>query len=282
MEQSPTAHRAKHSSRPCKPHALGRRFRITVSTLALSALIGLGAGAAPSQATVGSVYTDSSANVAVGENLFGGISDPGFGNVGVARNVMPVIDHASSNTGVGFDSLLALTSGNGNSALGGEALRQNTTGFGNVALGVQALRFTTTANNNTATGYHALYANTGGDNIALGFGAGENLTTGSNNIDIGNAGQAGEQKVIRIGTKGDQTRTVIAGISGRTVNGTAQPVVVNAQGQLGTASAAKASGAEPLSAADARQLVDTVERQQDALKSQQRQIERLRRLVKGG
>ena len=28
---------AKHSSRPCKPTALGRRFRITVSALALSA-----------------------------------------------------------------------------------------------------------------------------------------------------------------------------------------------------------------------------------------------------
>ena len=43
-------------------------------------------------------------------------------------------------------------------------------------------------------------------NVALGSGAGQNLTTGSNNIDIGNDGQAGEQKVIRIGTKGDQTR----------------------------------------------------------------------------
>ena len=130
---------------------------------------------------------------------------------------------------------------------------------------------------------------TGSSNLGLGFGAGQNLTTGSNNIDIANDGKAGESKVIRIGTKGDQNRTFIAGISGRTVEGTAQPVVVNAQGQLGTASAAKASASEPLSAADARQLVDTVEsqqqaltHQQNALERQQRQIERLRKQVKGG
>ena len=49
---------AKHSSRPCQPTALGRRFRITVSALALSAVIGLGA-ASPSLAATGSVYFDS-------------------------------------------------------------------------------------------------------------------------------------------------------------------------------------------------------------------------------
>ena len=101
----------------------------------------------------------------------------------------------------------------------------------------------------------------------LGFGAGQNLTTGSNNIDIANDGKAGEQKVIRIGTKGDQIRTFIAGISGRTVSGTAQPVVVNAQGQLGTASAAARRSTASLEA--------TVERLQ-------RQVERLREQVKGG
>jgi len=42
--------------------------------------------------------------------------------------------------------------------------------------------------------------NSNGDlNIALGFGAGVNLTTGNNNIDIGNLGVAAEAN-IRIGT----------------------------------------------------------------------------------
>ena len=60
------------------------------------------------------------------------------------------------------------------------------------------------------------------------------------------------------------------------MTGTAQPVVVNAQGQLGTAAAsATASAAAPLSAADGQRLLDLVNHQQ-------RQIERLREQVKGG
>jgi hypothetical protein len=65
--------------------------------------------------------------------------------------------------------------------------------------------------------------------------AGSNLTTGSNNIDIGfNVdGLAGESNTIRIGKSGTQTKTVIAGIRGTTIaNG--QPVVINSNGQLGT------------------------------------------------
>jgi hypothetical protein len=67
----------------------------------------------------------------------------------------------------------------------------------------------------------------------LGFTAGLNLTTGSNNIDIGNVGVAGEANKIRIGTVGTQTATFIAGIHGATVTGTA--VVVSSGGQLGVA-----------------------------------------------
>jgi hypothetical protein len=73
----------------------------------------------------------------------------------------------------------------------------------------------------------------GNSNIALGYGAGANLTTGNSNIDIGNAGVAGESKTIRIGTNGTQTKTFVAGINGAAVTGAA--VKVNAAGQLGTA-----------------------------------------------
>src|SRR4030095_12984295 len=58
-----------------------------------------------------------------------------------------------------------------------------------------------------------------------------NLTTGSNNIDIGNLGVAAESNTIRIGTA--QTRTFIQGIRGAVVAGA--HVVVNAGGQLGVA-----------------------------------------------
>ena len=71
-------------------------------------------------------------------------------------------------------------------------------------------------------------------NIALGDSAGINLTTGSNNIDIGNKGVAGESKTIRIGTSVTQTKTFIAGISGVAVTGS--QVLVNSNGKLGVAS----------------------------------------------
>jgi hypothetical protein len=67
----------------------------------------------------------------------------------------------------------------------------------------------------------------------LGANAGDNLTTGDNNINIGNEGVADEGNTIRVGIQGTQTKTFIAGISGTTVTGTG--VVVNGSGQLGVA-----------------------------------------------
>jgi hypothetical protein len=67
----------------------------------------------------------------------------------------------------------------------------------------------------------------------LGNLAGQNLTTGSNNIDIGNSGVTGEAGKIRIGTAATQNATFVAGISGVAVTGAA--VVVNSSGQLGVA-----------------------------------------------
>jgi len=72
---------------------------------------------------------------------------------------------------------------------------------------------------------------TGTNNIAEGFHAGFNLTTGNNNIDIGNTGVAAESGRIRIGTPAIQTATFIAGIYGISVSGSA--VVVSSTGQLG-------------------------------------------------
>jgi hypothetical protein len=70
----------------------------------------------------------------------------------------------------------------------------------------------------------------------LGSGAGSNLTTGNNNIDIGNQGVAGEGNTIRIGGDtgfGPQTNTYIAGISGATV-ASGVTVIVGSDGHLGT------------------------------------------------
>jgi uncharacterized coiled-coil protein SlyX len=81
-------------------------------------------------------------------------------------------------------------------------------------------------------GSNALYENTtGGYNIALGFDAGYNVTTGSNNIEIGTEGTASDNNTIQLGVQGTQTKTLIAGIYGTTLTGSA--VYVTATGQLG-------------------------------------------------
>ena len=67
----------------------------------------------------------------------------------------------------------------------------------------------------------------------IGRNAGKSLTTGSNNVDIANIGKAGEAGTIRIGTDGTQTATYIAGISGTTLGGATQPVMVKSNGQFG-------------------------------------------------
>jgi hypothetical protein len=66
----------------------------------------------------------------------------------------------------------------------------------------------------------------------LGYAAGSTLTTGSNNIEIGNPADARDDGVIRIGDSATHNKTFIAGIAGTAI---APGVVVgiNARGQLG-------------------------------------------------
>jgi trimeric autotransporter adhesin len=138
------------------------------------------------------------------------------------------------NTASGYLALYNNTIGYFNTANGAGALLSNTTGIGNTASGVSALSKNTVGSNNTASGLNALMGNTGGDNnIAIGVSAGINLTTGSDNIDIGNAGVASESRHIRIGTKGTQAKTFIAGIAGVPVAG-GVGVIIGNSGQLGT------------------------------------------------
>ena len=65
----------------------------------------------------------------------------------------------------------------------------------------------------------------------MGAEAGVNLTTGDNNIDIGNQGVRDESNTIRVGTQGTQTKTFIAGISDAAIGG--MEVRVNQNGRLG-------------------------------------------------
>ncbi len=139
----------------------------------------------------------------------------------------------NSNTASGSNSLQLNTTGSNNTANGLSALFSNSTGNNNTTYGVSALGANMSGHDNMAAGSFALFQNkTGSSNIALGSNAGVNLT-GSNNIDIGALGVAGESAKIRIGKQGTQNGTFIAGIFNVPVTGS--PVVVNSNGKLGVA-----------------------------------------------
>ena len=187
--------------------------------------------------------------ITVGGSAF--IHSYGAGNLFLGAGAGNFTMTGNNNTAAGSSALAANTTGHSNTATGIGGLSVNTTGIGNTATGAGALSSNTTGNHNTATGHVALIANTtgglntavgdsalssstGSNNIAIGAGAGDNLDTGSNNIDIGNEGVASEANTIRIGTVGTQTGTFIAGISSATTGLTGVPVLVDANGQLGT------------------------------------------------
>src|SRR5437588_51483 len=177
-----------------------------------------------------------------------------------AFGVLPAPDggYPNQNTAEGTDALFSLTTGYSNTATGSDALYSNTTGYCNTANGVSALYYNTTGSSNTANGLSALQNNTtgsfntadgrtallsnttGSSNIALGSGAGFFLTTGDNNIDIGNVGVAGEANTIRIGDPYLHLATFIAGING-VDKSSGNPVFIDADGQLGTGTAATGS-----------------------------------------
>ena len=85
---------------------------------------------------------------------------------------------------------------------------------------------------NSAFGFNALSSlSSGNTNIAVGWAAGGQLTTGSNNIYIGNNGVSNENNTTRIGSV--QNRAYFAGIFNSTLGG-GMSVLVDSNGQLGT------------------------------------------------
>ncbi len=175
-------------------------------------------------------------------------------NTAVGTEALLDLTTGQDNTALGFRVLTENTEGNLNTAVGSTALRNNRVGNRNTATGDAALFDNSAGNNNTANGYRALQSNKGNNqtaigagaledtatssnNTALGYQAGKNLTTGNDNIDVGNPGVAGESGAIRIGSS-DQTRTFIAGIHGAVLTG-GGAVIVNNLGQMGRAASSE-------------------------------------------
>jgi hypothetical protein len=124
-------------------------------------------------------------------------------------------------------------------AVGEGALRSTSDGSENTAVGDQALYQNVHGSDNVALGAYALFNASGSSNIAIGYYAGQNLTTGVNNIDIANIGVAGESNTTRIGNF-SQTRTFISGIRGVTTGSADSSwVMIDSNGQLGTVNSSR-------------------------------------------
>ena len=178
------------------------------------------------------INTDGSFNTAIG--AFALANNTGSENTAVGVNTL-FNNTAGGNTAVGANALRLNTTGFQNTAMGDGALQSNTDATFNTAIGASALTLNT-SDGNTACGNVALFNNTGSNNTALGNGAGTNLTTGTNNIDIGYivGGVAGESNTIRIGNS-DISNTFISGISGTNSPG-GLAVFCNSDGKLGVIS----------------------------------------------
>jgi endosialidase-like protein len=171
--------------------------------------------------------TTGDSNTAAGYSALP-ISTTGSRNTAIGSSVLSHNDTGSDNTAVGNRALFSNT-GNGNTAIG-SSMSSNTAGSNNTAVGFQALDTNTTGFENTALGYQALLNSTGAGNTAVGYLAGQNLTTGDDNIDIGSDGAGSDSGVIRIG-RSFINATYIAGIANATVSGS--PVYVDSGGHLG-------------------------------------------------
>jgi hypothetical protein len=157
----------------------------------------------------------------------------GSSNTAVGSNALNANTISNFNTAVGTGALED-SDADSNTAVGVAALSLNTSGCCNTAIGIDTLYANSTGVSNTAIGYSALSGNmTGSLNVAVGYLAGSSVSTGSNNIEIGNTGASNDSGVIRIGTKGTQRKTFIAGIYNATASG-GVAVYVNSNGQLGT------------------------------------------------
>jgi hypothetical protein len=143
-----------------------------------------------------------------------------------ARRYFSTAAEMRTHTAVGSQALFFNSSGNANTAIGYQALYNNATGLYNTANGESALFNNTTGNNNTAVGVSALPRNTtGAANTAVGVGAGTNVTTANSVTCIG---------ASALGANVTNT-TWIGGVFGVTTqNGITAPVIVSADGQIGT------------------------------------------------
>lgn len=134
-------------------------------------VVGRGSGVNTSNVVMGdglTANTTGTNNVAINNSALAA-NTIGYKNVAIGTNALKVNDTGFSNVAIGFDSQQARTSARHNIAIGDSTLRLNVSGLYNTAIGGLALATTT-----------------GNTNIGIGYLSGFEITTGSNNVILGN------------------------------------------------------------------------------------------------
>ena len=138
----------------------------------------------------GTAITTGDNNVAVGFEALK-TEDTGQNNVAIGYRAMNVAnyDGAGNNVAIGADAGLSMTTGIFNTFVGAFAGDAHTEGYNNVAIGTNALGADVSSRGTIAIGASALSSqnttNTDAFNVAVGFGAGADLTDGERNVLIG-------------------------------------------------------------------------------------------------
>jgi len=166
-----------------------------------------GGGGASSLNDLSDVSIDATNDSQYFVNIPSGISGAN-GNIGLGEQTLNSITSGSYNTAIGHQALNNSTTSSNSTAIGynagasaGTNLQLNTvcvgdsagfgrSGYRTVAVGSGAMSFgsgKTAVNRNTAIGYHALYRidTNAVDNVAVGAEAGDHVSTGSQNVFIG-------------------------------------------------------------------------------------------------
>ncbi len=208
--------------------------------------------------------TDGDSNNALGESaLFNnqiGSANTALGDVALSTNDLSGLGLGNANTAVGTGALFSNNDGDSNNAVGFDALGSNADGLENNVMGFDAMADKISGSGNVAVGDSAGAGVEGSFNIYIGWG----VTPGAN-----------EDNTIRIGDPLD-VACFVGGIFGATATG-GLPVVVNADGKLGTVPADS-----PISMSQVlkqRQIVQelkaTTERQAAVIALQEGQIKAL-------
>ena len=138
-------------------------------------------------AETGATATGVTSSTALGYNAGSGLGEQSV-YVGTAAGCG---DDTCCNTFVGYNAGCFHASGDLNVAIGWNSMCNNQITSGSVAVGARSLMasgFAAAAN--TAIGYESLCGATGGSNVAIGYGSGSAITTGFQNVLIGNLVQA--------------------------------------------------------------------------------------------